>query len=178
METAQHRRILWSAIITLSLSVCAILGALWLEFVEGYLPCELCYKGRLPHYLGIPALLLIFIMATKKVRHVFLEICIVAAIIFYICGFIISVYHAGVEWKMWEGPTSCGGVNIISGSNVQSLLENIKSTKMVLCTEPALKVFGLSLAGYNAIICLVIVTILLSLTRAMRQPIQVSRKQQ
>lgn len=147
-------------IVALLLSMSAILGALWLEFVEGYLPCELCYKGRTSHYVGIPILLLVATLSVRSVKKVFLGVVIGLSVMIYSYGLAISAYHAGAEWKFWEGPTSCGAVNLAASTSVQNLLDNINNTKMVSCTEPALQFFGMSLAGFNTLICMAIIGLL------------------
>ena len=73
----------------------------------------------------------------------------------------IGVFHAGVEWKFWAGPSACTGG---AGAIDLSQLANLGSAKaevpcdVVQWRDPILK---LSLAGYNAIVSLVIVVLLL-----------------
>jgi disulfide bond formation protein DsbB len=60
----------------------------------------------------------------------------------------IGLYHAGVEWHWWKGPSACtGGMVHINGP-----LD--LNAPVVMCDHAAWRMFGLSLAGYNAIISL------------------------
>ena len=67
-------------------------------------------------------------------------------------------YHAGVEWKFWEGPTDCSGpiVNLGSAGN---LLERLDTEKVIRCDEVQWRFLGLSLAGYNVLISLAMAAI-------------------
>jgi disulfide bond formation protein DsbB len=38
------------------------------------------------------------------------------------------------------------------------LLKDLETTHVVRCDEPALRIFGLSLAGWNVIVCLMLAT--------------------
>jgi disulfide bond formation protein DsbB len=65
----------------------------------------------------------------------------------------MSIYHAGVEWKFWPGPTDCSGPVTGFGS-AGGLLENMEKTVVVRCDEAAWRLFGISLAGYDVFISL------------------------
>jgi disulfide bond formation protein DsbB len=145
--------------IAIFISFIAITIALCFEHVGGYVPCELCYKGRISHYLGIPVMLLSLSWAASPYRKIIHMI--ILAVIIYLYGQVISVYHAGAEWKFWEGPTSCGSFNLQSGMDATDLLSAIQNTKMVSCTEPALRFLGVSLAGLNAIVSFAVIVLLL-----------------
>jgi disulfide bond formation protein DsbB len=67
----------------------------------------------------------------------------------------LGIYHSGVEWKWWAGPQECAGTLDDLGS-ASSLLEKLKSVNVVRCDEAAWRFLGLSLAGYNAVISLVL----------------------
>jgi len=59
---------------------------------------------------------------------------------------IFGIYHAGVEWKFWQGPTSCTG-----GGAFTSALPDLSKPE-AMCDQPAIRILGISLAGYNALI--------------------------
>ncbi len=116
-----------------------ILGAFAFEYL-GYAPCELCLKQRYAYYAVIPlALVMSFMPATVQRLGLYL----VAAIM--LGSMIFGIYHSGVEWKWWPGPNTCTG-GILSGG-----LPDL-TKKPVMCDEPAIRIIGLSLAGWNAII--------------------------
>lgn len=66
-------------------------------------------------------------------------------------GGAIAVYHAGVEWKWWEGPATCTvGVAATTGD----VLMHIARAPMSRCDQAAWRLAGVSMAGYNAVISL------------------------
>ena len=64
----------------------------------------------------------------------------------------------GVEWAFWKGPTDCTGPvgNLGSAGN---LLERLDTVKVVRCDEVQWRFLGLSLAGYNVLISLLMALI-------------------
>src|ERR1700692_3095863 len=70
----------------------------------------------------------------------------------------LGAYHAGVEWGFWKGPTDCTGPvgNLGSAGN---LLERLDSVKVIRCEEVQWRFLGLSLAGYNFLISLLMAAI-------------------
>ena len=67
-------------------------------------------------------------------------------------------YHAGVEWKFWQGPTDCTGEigNLGSAGN---LLQRLDTVKVIRCDEVQWRFLGLSLAGYNVLISLLMAAV-------------------
>ncbi|MFV2035722.1 MAG: disulfide bond formation protein B, partial [Halocynthiibacter sp.] len=62
-----------------------------------------------------------------------------------------GAYHSGIEWGWWSGPTACSATGELE-TNAMSLLESLGKTRAPSCTEAALRIFGISLAGYNFLI--------------------------
>ena len=73
----------------------------------------------------------------------------VATLLLIVTTGALGVFHAGVEWKLWAGPSACTG-NPVEFNGLQGL--NVRS--IVRCDEAAWRLFGISMAGYNAIISL------------------------
>jgi disulfide bond formation protein DsbB len=71
---------------------------------------------------------------------------------------VLGGYHAGVEWKWWAGPSDCSGPILDLGS-AGNLLSRLDSVKVVRCDEVQWTFLGLSLAGYNALISLLMAAI-------------------
>ncbi|MCZ7861350.1 disulfide bond formation protein B [Agrobacterium salinitolerans] len=126
-----------------------ILGALAIE-KAGYPPCTLCLYQRIPYYalcaILLAALLLANNGAAKRLRQPFL--LLILAILVVSTG--LGVFHAGVEFALWEGPKGCSGA--LDSSNIDNLLETLRQTKVVSCTKASFWVLGLSLSVWNAII--------------------------
>jgi disulfide bond formation protein DsbB len=140
------------------LGLLVILGAWGSQLWGGLVPCELCLGERMPYYWGLPILALVLLLWNRLPRTVLtLGLLIVAAI--FVWSIYLGAYHAGVEYKFWAGPSACtsegGGLDL-------SQLSNLNAVKSVPCDvvqwrDPVLK---LSLAGYNALLSLVIVALL------------------
>jgi disulfide bond formation protein DsbB len=71
----------------------------------------------------------------------------------------MGTYHAGVEWGFWPGPTACTGTGLGVDFNQ---LNDINAARVVPCDKVQWTLFGISLAGYNALISLGIVVLLLT----------------
>lgn len=138
-------------IVTLG-SLAVISGAWFIELVLGIKPCHLCLIGRLPHYVGIPVAAAAAFAAHSPLhnRHARTLLVITAAI--YLIGSGIGAYHAGVEWGVFQGPTDCTGT-VSQPALVDDFLKQLDTVKIIRCDEVAMRIFGLSLAAWNAIIC-------------------------
>jgi disulfide bond formation protein DsbB len=119
-------------------TLAVILGAFAFEYL-GYAPCELCLKQRYAYYAVIPFSLGLIFTSQNLQRS---GLYVIAAIM--LGSMIFGIYHSGVEWKFWEGPTTC------TGKFAGGLPDLTK--KAVMCDKPAIRIVGLSLAGWNAII--------------------------
>jgi disulfide bond formation protein DsbB len=137
----------------LVLALATILGALAFEHLGGYAPCPLCLEQRYAYYVGIPALGLALVLLASGHRALAAALLVaVAALFFANAGF--AAYHAGAEWKFWPGPDTCAAAGEALGTAGGGLLKDLETTHVVRCDEPALRIFGLSLAGWNVLICL------------------------
>ena len=164
MDQAIARRMTWldrlrtdrtaaAALAIFVISAATILGAWFFEYVLKYPPCELCLQERLPYHVIIPFSLLLTIAAVAQAPQKILSVGFVAVAIIALCGAALGVYHAGVEWHFWAGPTACTGSlnNLNSGG---SILNQLQSINVVRCDEAAWRFLGISLAGYNVLISL------------------------
>ncbi|MDB5548582.1 MAG: disulfide bond formation protein DsbB, partial [Tardiphaga sp.] len=130
-------------------------GAWFFELVLDIRPCPLCLEQRYAYYLAIPlALLLAFVAARDAPRNV-----VIAGFVILLLAMVANAwlggYHAGVEWQFWTGPTDCSGsgVDLTKAGN---LLQQLDSVKVIRCDEVQWRFLGLSLAGYNVLISLLI----------------------
>ena len=142
--------------LTLAAAMAVVVGtALGFEHIGGYLPCALCLEQRTPYYLGVPVMLAAAIAAALKapplvVRALFL---VGGGLMLYGAG--LGVYHSGVEWRWWPGPEGCGGA-AGSATDASSLLSDLNAIKPPACDDAALRVLGLSFAGWNVIASVVL----------------------
>lgn len=131
-------------------------GALGSQFLGGLYPCEMCHWQRWPHYTAIGIALLAFLLGQKSgVRLV-----VALAALAILTSGAIGVYHAGVEYKLWEGLTTCSTM----GSGPVTI-EDIMATPLIRCDEPQWTLFGISLAGFNALISIPAALYILNLVR-------------
>lgn len=131
-----------AALVVFIISTLTIIGA-WIFQWFGYSPCPLCLKQRWAYYAVIP-LSLILVFAAPRDKQVARYGLLLLALIMVGSG-IFGVYHSGIEWKWWPGPGTCEGT--LSGG-----LPQLGSEPVVSCDEAAIRILGLSLAGWNAVI--------------------------
>lgn len=138
------------------LGLATILGAWFFQLAIGLPPCPLCLEQRYAYYFSIPLALLVLLGisygASRKV--LFVALAVIALGMLWNAG--LGAYHAGVEWKFWEGPRDCSGAGLNSLGTAGGLLDSLKSIRVVRCDEIPWSFLGISLAGYNAIISLVL----------------------
>ena len=133
-------------------ALCVIVAALVLEHGFGYAPCPLCLLERWPYYIGVPLALLLAAAGRALPRQVMAGGLVVLAGVF-VWGLYLGVYHAGAEWRFWLGPADCAaGTSATLPSDVGNLLDAIQTSTVVSCTDPQLRILGLSLAAWNAVV--------------------------
>lgn len=130
-----------------------LLAGAFLFQMLGYAPCKMCIWQRYPHVIavgiGAAALLLkqkwmaaLGAMATATTAG-------------------IGFYHVGVEQDWWQGPTTCSSGSI-DNLSPDALLDQIMNAPLVRCDEIPWELFGISMAGWNALLsfCLMSVWVL------------------
>ena len=139
-----------AATIVFAVATATIAGA-WIFQFAGLDPCHLCLLERWPYYFAIPFSLLL-LMTSRTNPHGSRRGLYVLALVM-LGSAIFGAYHAGVEWKWWPGPDTCSGA--MSGG----LPDLTKS--VVMCDEAAIRILGLSLAGWNFVISIALAAIAL-----------------
>ena len=132
-----------AAWLVFAITLATILGA-WAFEYAGYLPCELCLKQRFAYYTVVPLSLLVALLGANN--PAILRYGLLALGLIMLASCVFGIYHSGVEWKFWQGPTTCTG-----GGNFAGGLPDL-TKKAVMCDQPAIRILGLSLAGWNAVI--------------------------
>ena len=140
---------------TLALAIPALLmaGALGSQYSGGLYPCEMCHWQRWPHYAAI-AIALVAFVARPPMRNVLIAL---AALAILTSG-ALGVFHAGVEYRWWAGPRC-------SASGAGLSLQDIMRAPLIRCDEPQWSIFGISLAGFNALFSIVGGIAILALVR-------------
>ena len=138
------------------LSFVALSFAYFVEFILGHEPCNLCKIERIP-YLGSIVLisLLFFVNRWEK-------IILSLVLLLFIFGGVTSIYHVGIEQDIFSESLLCKlGMNN-SIQNPDELLKSLEKTP-ISCKDVTFRIFGLSLATFNAFLSIVISYILLKL---------------
>lgn len=135
-----------------------IAGAWFFQLVLGIVPCPLCLEQRYAYYLVIPLGLLIALAARGGAPRPLLLAGLAILALASIANAGLGTYHSGVEWSFWKGPTDCSGPVVNLGS-ATDLLSRLDTVKVVRCDEVQWRFLGLSLAGYNVLISLLMAAI-------------------
>jgi len=149
-----------AALLIAAAGAATILGAYFFEYVLRLAPCPLCLEQRIPYYVAIPLALVVAIAALRGTPRPLVVGGLGLLAVAMLIGAGLGVFHAGVEWKFWEGPRDCSGP-ITNFGNAGSLLEQMQNTSVVRCDEAAWRFLGLSLAGYNVLISLALAAVAL-----------------
>jgi len=135
--------------------------AVGFQMIGGYIPCKLCYEQRIPYYVALPIVALGMILSFKRGPALLGRLALLAGGLLMLYGLYLAVFHAGVEWAWWQGPTDCGvAVDATSGTS-GGVLDSLNSVIPPSCDKAALRVLGLSFAGWNALASAVLSLILL-----------------
>jgi disulfide bond formation protein DsbB len=133
-------------------------GAYYFQYVVGLAPCEMCYWQRWPHMVAIAAgLLALAAFAWPRLALVLMLTAITALIV--TAG--IGVFHVGVEYRWWPGPQTCTGSAPV-GLSPEQLKKYLFGAKMVRCDETAWSMWGISMAGWNALLSAALAFVLAS----------------
>ncbi|MFG1349188.1 disulfide bond formation protein B [Xanthobacter autotrophicus] len=136
-----------AALLLVTGSALALAAAWYFQLVVGLAPCPLCLDQRLPYYAAIPLGLLAFAAARSgrtKLARMLLGVIGLAMV----GNMGLAIYHAGVEWQFWTGPTACTGAPVMTGN----VLSALKGARVPRCDEAAWRLLGVSMAGWNALI--------------------------
>lgn len=139
-------------------SLALLLGAWTFQYGFGYEPCALCFDQRYIHMAVIAVGLASGLVLTVKPSLArFAPFAIFAVALVLIWSAIFAGWHAGIEWDLWAGPSSCTGTGTFDADRFNALFgtdDTSGGTGFVpaMCDEASWRLLGISMAGYNAII--------------------------
>ena len=139
-----------------------LLAAFGFQYIAGLAPCAMCLWQRWPHAVAIALGAL-----GTAVPHALIAW---TGALTMLVNAGIALLHTGVEREWWTLNLTCtgGGEGVSSGMDISNLLDPTQGEEIVLCTEVAWEMFGLSMASWNGIACLVLMGIWIAAARARR----------
>ncbi|WP_127090567.1 disulfide bond formation protein B [Aquabacter cavernae] len=133
----------------LALGSAATLAAAWyFQLVIGLTPCPLCLDQRIPYYVAVPLTLILAVLSARG-RPGLARAGLWVIALLMAGNALLGVYHAGIEWHFWQGPTTCSGSAPAAISDIMSAL---KTAHVPRCDEAAWRLFGISMAGWNVLV--------------------------
>jgi disulfide bond formation protein DsbB len=127
-------------------SIALLGGAFAFQYIGGLAPCQLCLWQRWPHAAAILIGLIALLTGWRGLAW--------AGALAMLATAGIGVFHVGVEQLWWEGLATCTAGSI-EGISTADLLDPTKDVAAVVrCDEIAWSLFGISMAGWNAILSL------------------------
>ena len=134
-------------LLALLLPAALLAGAWGSQLIGGLYPCEMCHWQRWPHYGAVAAALIA--LALPAARR---PLVVLAGMLILASG-AIGLFHAGVEYHWWQGFTQC--TQTLSGVSGEDMLARIMATPLIRCDTAQWTLWGVSLAGWNALFSLV-----------------------
>jgi disulfide bond formation protein DsbB len=139
--------------VVFAIAAATIMTAHAFERFGGYAPCPLCLEERYAYYFGVPASFLAFFAARANAIRAARILLLLVALAF-LANAAAGVYHSGIEWKWWPGPTACSG-----GFDLKWSEGGIVDTPIIRCDEASWRFLMLSFAGWNALISAVLAAV-------------------
>lgn len=124
-------------------SALLLAGAFAFQYIGGLAPCPMCLWQRWPHALAV-------VLGVLIVTNPHRGIALLGALTMIVSA-ALGLFHAGVEQGWWQGPTTCSAPSV-AGVSPADLLDSILAAPVVRCDEIAWSLFGVSMAGWNAIL--------------------------
>jgi len=155
----------------LILLLVASLLALTFVYISQYFfdlqPCLLCFYQRKP-FLAIVAVasLTLTYFKSEKSKQIALYLCTVLLMV----NVALAFYHSGVEKKIFRGPKTCSSEKLSGIANLEELKEALMETKSIRCDEPNFVFLKLSMANWNLLYCLTLLSYIAFIRYKRRHP--------
>ena len=128
-------------------SIIAVLSAIYIEKILGFLPCKLCVYQRIPFLVAI----FICFLGYNYFKS---DRILIILIITFTLSTALSGYHFGIENNVFEEFSGCTNTNI-DIINKEKIIESLGIVKN--CKDVEFTILGISLSGLNFFTSLLIV---------------------
>lgn len=141
----------WWAAFALVIALAMLGAAHSFESFGGLSPCPLCLKQRDIYWFAIAVALPATTWALLSRSRGTPRLAAFLLFAIFVAGTATAVFHAGGELRYWKLPPTCGGsLGPVSADDLMSALAG--RTRVPACDVAAWKMWGISMAGWNAII--------------------------
>ena len=137
-------------------SAIALSSALFIEYILGHQPCNLCILERIPYGLSLVLISTIFILRKNE------KFFILLLIITFVFSLAISFYHYGIEQGFFKESAVCGVKDFTENITKEDLLKQL-SEKTVSCKDVTFRILGLSLTSINIAISIMFIITLMKI---------------
>lgn len=137
----------WVPLALMAASLAALVAAFAGQYLFGLEPCILCLYERVPYAIVFVLAGVALVPATSlRARAMLVATC--GAV--FMAGAVLAIYHIGIEQHWWSAVTGCAG-ELPQSMTVESLRAGLSAPARKACDEVDWRLFGISLAGYNAL---------------------------
>lgn len=141
-------------LIALATSALLLGGAYLGQYAFGLYPCEMCWWQRYAHFAALALALAAYALRRSRAPVALAGLALATS------G-LIGGFHAGVEYRWWQGFTACSTAIEPGGDP----LEAIMNAPLVRCDTAPWDLLGVSLAGWNFLFSLAAALAILLLVR-------------
>ena len=134
-------------LLTFIFSIFAIFFALYIEYILQYKACKLCIYQRIPYIAAI----FISLIGLNYLKN---DKILILIIIIFLTSAVVSGYHYGIENNLIEEFSGCKN-DSLGLLNKEKILDTFNNVA-ISCKEANFKIFGISLAGINLFLSLLI----------------------
>ncbi len=136
-------------LLILIISILTIFFALYVEYILQYKACKLCLYQRIPYLIAI----FISFIGFNYYKN---DKILLLIILIFVLSFLISGYHYGIEKNIFVEFSGCATSNL-DITDKKTLLKTLSDNIPNSCKDVNFKLFGISLAGINSVLSLLIV---------------------
>ena len=131
-----------AALLTGGVAVALLAGAYGFQYIGNLAPCEMCWWQRYALFATAALAGLAIVTRNRGLAA--------ASIVALLVNAGIAGFHVGVEQHWWQGITTCAAAPMVGST--ADVMSEIMAAPLVRCDAIAWSLFGISMAGWNALI--------------------------